>query len=182
MNWLIKNFLRGLVIVVPIALTVYLVVEAFVRIDRLLNLRTPGVGFAATIIGMIVIGALASNFVGRKLLRMTETVFTRAPIVRIIYASIKDLLEAFVGDQKRFDKPVAVALSDDGAIRTLGFVTQDDLSFLSMPGHVAVYLPFSYSMAGGLVVVPSARVQRLDTDSASVMAMVISGGVSRPRS
>jgi len=84
MNWLIKNFLRGLVIVVPIALTVYLVVEAFVRIDRLLNLRTPGVGFAVTIIGVIVIGALATNFVGRKLLQVTEAVFNRAPIVRII--------------------------------------------------------------------------------------------------
>jgi len=179
MNWLIKNFLRGLVIVVPIALTVYLVVEAFVRIDRLLNLRTPGVGFAVTIIGVIVIGALATNFVGRKLLQVTEAVFNRAPIVRIIYASVKDLLEAFVGDKKRFDKPVAVALSEDGAIKTLGFVTQDDLEFLSMPGHVAVYLPFSYSMAGGLVVVPSGRVQRLETDSASMMALVVSGGVSR---
>ena len=179
MNWLIKNFLRGLVIVVPIAITVYLVVEAFMRIDRLLNLHTPGLGFAATILGVIVIGALASNFVGRKLLRITEVIFTRAPIVRIIYASVKDLLEAFVGDKKRFDKPVSVALSDDGAIKTLGFVTQDDLGFLSLPGHVAVYLPFSYSMAGGLVVVPSTRVQRLDTDSASMMALVVSGGVSR---
>jgi len=92
---------------------------------------------------------------------------------------VKDLLEAFVGDKKRFDKPVAVALSEDGAIKTLGFVTQDDLEFLSMPGHVAVYLPFSYSMAGGLVVVPSGRVQRLETDSASMMALVVSGGVSR---
>src|ERR1051325_875134 len=179
MNWLIKNFLRGLVIVVPIALTIYLVVEAFVRIDRLLNLRTPGLGFAITIVGVVVIGVLASNFVGRKLLQITEAVFTRAPIVRIVYASVKALLGPFVGDKKRFDKPVAVSLSEDGAIRTLGFVTQDDLDFLSMPGHVAVYLPFSYSMAGGLVVVPSTRVERLDTDSASMMALVVSGGVSR---
>jgi len=179
MNWLIKHFLRGLVIVVPIALTIYLVTEAFVWIDRLLNLRTPGLGFAVTIVGVIVVGVLASNFVGRKLLRLTETVFTRAPIVRIIYAAVKDLLEAFVGDQKRFDKPVAVALSDDGAVQTLGFVTQEDLGFLAMPGHVAVYLPFSYSMAGGLIVVPKERVRTLDTDSASMMALVVSGGVSR---
>ena len=179
MNWIIKNFLRGLVIVVPIAITVYVVVEAFLRIDRLLELKTPGLGFAATIALIVAVGALATNIVGRTLLRLTETIFTRAPIVRIVYAAVKDLLEAFVGDQKRFDKPVAVSLTPDGAVRSFGFVTQEELDFLAMPGHVAVYMPFSYSMAGGLVVVPRERVERLDADAASMMALVISGGVSR---
>jgi uncharacterized membrane protein len=179
MNWLVKNFLRGLVIVVPIALTVYLLYAAFIRIDRLIAFPTPGVGFLVMIGAIVAIGALASNFVIRKFLQLTEALFTRAPLVRIIYASIKDLLEAFVGDKKRFDKPVAVALSESGDLRTLGFVTQDDLAFLSLPGHVAVYLPFSYSMAGTLVVVPNARVQRLETDSAAVMALIVSGGISR---
>src|SRR5579859_6014488 len=99
MNWIAKNFLRGLVVVVPIALTIYLIYEAFVRIDRLLDLKTPGLGFAATIVGVIAIGALASNFVGREVVRLTETLFTRMPLVRLIYSSIRDLLEAFVGDQ-----------------------------------------------------------------------------------
>jgi uncharacterized membrane protein len=177
MNWLIKNFLRGLVIVVPIALTLYLLYEAFVRIDRLLNLPTPGAGFAITIVAIIAIGAVASNFFVRKFLRLTETLFTRAPLVRLIYASIKDLLEAFVGDKKRFDQPVAVTITE--GVRTLGFITQDDLGFLALPGQIAVYLPFSYSMAGTLVVVARERVEALAVDSASVMALVISGGVSR---
>ncbi|MDP9362337.1 MAG: DUF502 domain-containing protein [Acidobacteriota bacterium] len=185
MNWLIKNFLRGLVIVVPIALTLYLLYEAFVRIDRLVNLPTPGAGFAITIIVIIAIGAMASNFFVRKFLRLTETIFTRAPLVRLIYASIRDLLEAFVGDKKRFDQPVAVTITE--GVRTLGFVTQDDLGFLAMDGQmdgqmagqVAVYLPFSYSMAGTLVIVARERVERLAVDSASVMALVVSGGVSR---
>jgi uncharacterized membrane protein len=177
MNWIVKNFLRGLVIVVPIALTIYLIYEAFIRIDRLLDLKTPGVGFAITIGGIIAIGALASNFVGREFLRLTEALFTRMPLVRLIYASIRDLLEAFVGDQKRFNQPVAVSLAGD--LRAVGFVTQDDLGFLSMAGDVAVYLPFSYSVAGTMVVVPRERVQRLAIDSASVMALVVSGGVSR---
>ena len=99
------------------------------------------------------------------------------PLVRLIYASIHDLLEAFVGDQKRFNQPVAVSLTSE--LRAVGFVTQNDLTFLSMPGEVAVYLPFSYSMAGSLVVVPRDRVQPLAIDSASVMALVVSGGVSR---
>jgi uncharacterized membrane protein len=177
MNWLIKNFLRGLVIVVPIALTIYLLYEAFVRIDRLLALKTPGAGFAITIVAIIAIGAVASNFFVRKFLRLTEVIFTRAPLVRLIYASIKDLLEAFVGDKKRFDQPVAVTITE--GVRTLGFVTQDDLGFLALPGQIAVYLPFSYSMAGTLVVVGRERVERLAVDSGSLMTLVISGGVSR---
>jgi len=177
MNWLIKNFLRGLVIVLPIALTVYLVWIAFQRIDRLLALPVPGAGLGVIVVVLVAIGAVASNFAVRKVLRLTEIVFARAPLVRIVYASIRDLMEAFVGDKKRFDKPVAVALTDD--VMTLGFVTQDDLGFLGLPGRVAVYLPFSYSMAGSLIVVPSARVRQLETDSASIMALVVSGGVSR---
>ncbi|HEY8712262.1 MAG TPA: DUF502 domain-containing protein [Thermoanaerobaculia bacterium] len=179
MNWLLKNFLRGLIIVVPIAITLYILYEAFIRLDRLLTLPTPGLGLLILLGATVMIGALASNIVGRNILRLTEGLFKRAPIVRIIYASIKDLLEAFVGDKKRFDKPVAVSLTAAADIRALGFVTQEDLTFLSLPGHVAVYLPFSYSMAGTLVVVPRARVQRLDADSASIMALVVSGGVSR---
>lgn len=177
MNWIVKNFLRGLIIVVPFALTVYLIYIAFLRIDRLLNLPIRGVGFAVTIILIVLIGALASNFFVRKFLELTEAVFTRAPLVRLVYASIRDLLEAFVGDQKRFNQPVAVSLVD--GVRAIGFMTQEDLGFLSMPGQVAVYLPFSYSMAGTLVIVSSARVDRLAIDSASVMALVVSGGVSR---
>jgi uncharacterized membrane protein len=180
MNWIVKNFLRGLVIVVPIALTIYVFYEAFIRLDRLLPLKIPGAGLAILVVLLILVGALASNFFVRKFLQLTELIFTRAPIVRLIYAAIRDLLEAFVGDTKRFNQPVTVSLTDE--VRTIGFMTQDDLSFLAMPGNVAVYLPFSYSMAGTLVVVPSSRVQRLAIDSASVMALVVSGGVSRAAS
>src|SRR5687767_65666 len=111
MNWLLKNFLRGLVIVVPIALTVYVVYQTLISIDRLLNLKTPGLGIVVIILATILVGALASTFLLRRFVRLTEVVFTRAPIVRLIYSAIKDLLEAFVGDKRRFDRPVAVSLT-----------------------------------------------------------------------
>jgi len=176
-NWLIKHFLRGLVIVVPIAVTVYILYASFLWIDRLIPLRVPGAGFAILIVAIVAVGWLTSNFVGRKFVQLTELLFTRAPLVRLIYAALKDLLEAFVGDHKRFDQPVAVRLTE--GVRTLGFVTQDDLSFLALEGNVAVYLPFAYSMAGSMVIVPAANVERLTVDSASVMALVVSGGISR---
>ena len=177
MNWLLKNFLRGLVIVVPIAVTVYLVVQAFVALDRLLRLPYPGLGVAVLLAATVLIGALAGNFVGRKFFGLTETLFTRAPIVRIVYSSIKDLLEAFVGNKRRFDRPVAVQVSEH--VRTLGFITRDDLTALGMPGEVAVYVPFSYTWDGCLMLVARDRVTPVEADSASILALVVSGGVSR---
>jgi uncharacterized membrane protein len=176
MNWLIKNFLRGLVIVVPIAVTVYLLYQTFVTLDRLLQLPTPGLGIAILIVATIVIGALASNFVGRRVVALTESVFKKAPLVRLIYAAIKDLLEAFVGNKRRFDKPVSVQLTD--AIRIFGFITRDDLGALAAAGDVAVYVPFSYTWDGCLLVVARDSVQLLEADSASIMALIVSGGVS----
>jgi uncharacterized membrane protein len=177
MNWLLKNFLRGLVIVVPIAVTVYLLVQAFVSLDRLLRLTTPGLGLAVLIAATVLIGALAGNFVGRRFFALTEKLFTKAPIVRIVYSAIKDLLEAFVGNKRRFDRPVTVQVTEH--IRTFGFITRDDLSSLGMEGDVAVYVPFSYTWDGCLLVVARDRVQALEADSANIMALVVSGGVSR---
>ncbi|HYH09948.1 MAG TPA: DUF502 domain-containing protein [Thermoanaerobaculia bacterium] len=177
MNWLVKNFLRGLVIVVPIALTVYLVYETFTRLDRLLNLHLPGLGLLVLVVAIVVIGALAGNFVGRRVFALTEKLFTNAPIVRIVYAAIKDLLEAFVGNKRRFDRPVTISVTE--GVKTFGFITRDDLASLGIQGSVAVYVPFSYTWDGCLLVVAKERVTPLDADSASVMALVVSGGVSR---
>jgi uncharacterized membrane protein len=177
MNWLFKHFLRGLIIVVPVAVTLWVIVRAFNSIDQLVGFKVPGIGVVVIVGGTILIGILASNFVGRRFVALTSALFERAPLVGLIYASIKDLLEAFVGDKKRFDRPVAVAIND--GVMTFGFMTQDDLSFLGLPGRVAVYMPFAYSMAGSVVIVEASRVKPLPADSSTVMALIVSGGVSR---
>ena len=177
MNWIIKNFLRGLVIVVPIAVTVYLLVQAFTTLDRLVQMRYPGLGVAVLVLATIVIGALTSNFIGRRLFGLAEKLFTKAPIVRIIYAAIKDLLEAFVGNKRRFDRPVAVMVGDH--VKMFGFITQDDLGTLASKDEIAVYVPFSYTWDGCLLIVARDRVQQLPADSAGVLALVVSGGVSK---
>jgi uncharacterized membrane protein len=177
MNWIIKNFLRGLVIVVPIAVTVYLLVQAFTTLDRLLKLEYPGLGVAVLVLATIGIGVVASNFLGRRVFGLAEKLFTKAPIVRIIYAAIKDLLEAFVGNKRRFDRPVTVMIGD--GVKMFGFITQDDLGAMAAQGDIAVYVPFSYTWDGCLMIVTRDRVQPLSADSASILALVVSGGVSR---
>ena len=179
MKRLLGYFLRGLVLLAPLAVTLYVCVLVFTTIDGWLGLGVPGAGFAATVALVTLVGFLASTLFTRGLaagLDLVERAVTRLPFVRLLYTSTKDLLNAFVGERRRFDRPVVVTLA--GEVRTIGFVTRDDLSHLGLAGQVAVYLPQSYNFAGNLLVVPAAAVAPLPADSADVMAFVVSGGVS----
>jgi uncharacterized membrane protein len=177
---LLKHFLRGLLVTAPVALTLYIVWTIFRIIDGWLRIPIPGAGFAITIVGITLVGFIASNLVARQALAMFEDVLKRLPFVRLLYSSSKDLLSAFVGEKRRFDAPVVVSMYGDGGVKAIGFLTRDSLAEFGLPDHVAVYLPEAYNFAGNLFVVPRARVTRLDAESADVMAFVISGGVARP--
>jgi uncharacterized membrane protein len=101
------------------------------------------------------------------------------PFVRLLYSSAKDMLNAFVGEKRRFDKPVLVSISNDRAVKVLAFLTSDSLEALGIADHVSVYMPQSYGFAGHIVVVPVDRVERINADAAEVMAFIISGGVTQ---
>lgn len=177
MSFLVKNFLRGLIVVVPLAVTVWVLWSGFVAVDRLLGLRVPGLGFAIAVAAVIVVGFLASNLVTRRLFGLVEQLFARAPVVRIVYSSLRDLMEAFVGDRRRFDRPVLLRLTPDGALSAIGFVTREDLA-LAGEERIAVYLPQSYNFAGQLLLVARTSIQPLDLESSRALALVVSGGVS----
>jgi uncharacterized membrane protein len=95
----------------------------------------------------------------------------------MIYSSVKDLVAAFTGDKKKFDKPVVVELVPSGA-KAIGFVTRESLGFLGLPGETAVYFPQSYNFAGSVLIFPSAQVKPLKIDSSEAMRFIISGGIS----
>lgn len=179
MRALINYFLRGLVVVAPLAFTAYVCWRLFVAIDGWLPFAVPGVGFVVTIALFVLIGFLASTFLARGFFSILESLLSRLPFVRLLYTSTKDLLNAFVGEQRRFDKPVLVSIMPEAGGRALGFVTQDSLEHLGLGGQVAVYFPLSYSVAGHMVIFPAARVEPLNADSAEVMAFIVSGGVTR---
>jgi uncharacterized membrane protein len=176
---LFNYFLRGLVVVVPLALTLYVCVVIFTTIDSWLGLPIRGVGFLLAVVLITLVGGLASSLVTRSLLGAVEGMFERLPFVRLLYSSAKDMLNAFVGEKRRFDKPVLVALSEDRAVRVLAFLTSDSLASLGVANSVTVYMPQSYGFAGHILVVPADRVQRIDADAAAVMAFIISGGVTQ---
>lgn len=181
MKRLFGYFLRGLVLLAPIAITLYVCVLVFSTIDSWLGLPVPGSGFLVTIAIITTVGFLASTLLAHgaaRLLGWVEAALTRLPFVRLLYTATKDLLNAFVGERRRFDKPVLVTLVPGSHLQALGFVTQDSLAALGLADHVAVYLPQSYNFAGNLLVIPAHAVTPIAADSAEVMAFIVSGAVT----
>ena len=178
MRSLAGHFLRGLLITAPTAITVYICWLVISTIDGWLGIGVPGAGLLVAVTVITLIGMFASNLVTRSVLSWIDTVLERLPFVRFLYTATKDLLNAFVGEHRRFNRPVRVQLGPAPDLFTLGFVTADRLEPLGLPGYLAVYMPQSYNFAGQLVIVPAERVTPLDADSAEVMAFIVSGGVA----
>jgi uncharacterized membrane protein len=175
---LLNYFVQGLLLLAPLAITVFVCWQTFVTIDGWLGLPIRGAGFLITIALVTVFGFLAGGFLTRRFVGLLEQIMQRLPLVRLLYSSTKDLLNAFVGDKRRFDKPVIVELMPGSNAQAFGFVTQESLDHLGLPGHLAVYFPQSYNFAGSLVVFPAAQVRRLSAESSAVMAFIVSGGVT----
>jgi uncharacterized membrane protein len=178
MKKLLNYFLKGIVFIAPFALTIYVCVRLFTTIDGWLGIPIPGVGFVVTVVLITLFGYLAEGFIKRSWFAVLEGLLERLPFVRLLYSSTRDLLNAFVGEQRRFDKPVIVTPFPGGAARAIGFVTQESLTSMGLNGHVTVYLPQSYNFAGQLLIFPASAVTPLVADSADVMAFIVSGGVT----
>lgn len=179
MKRLLGYFLRGLVITTPAAVTAYVCWKVFQIVDGWLGIRIPGVGFAVTIALITLAGFLGSTILTRGLIGLLDQLLERLPFVRLLYTATKDLLNAFVGEKRRFEVPVFVSLTSGAdSPRLLGFITQSTLAAMGHAEHVAVYCPHSYNFSGQLVVVPRAQVQQVDAQSSEFMAFVVSGGVT----
>ena len=178
MKTLTKYFFRGLLFLAPIVVTIYILFFIFSKIDQIFRLHIPGLGFLLTVVLVTTIGFLVSTFLARGVARIIDNLFSRMPVVKMIYSSIKDLVSAFVGEQKRFDRPVLVNLIPGSAVQIMGFVTRESLENIGMGESIAVYIPQSYNFAGNVLVVPKDLVMPLHIESGKVMAFIVSGGVS----
>lgn len=197
-RFVVRYFLRGLLFVVPLAVTIWILVTVFNKIDGLIQvpaltsktftlfgfelkgetLTRRGVGFLVMLVAVIGVGLLTSNVMTRWLLAKIEELFTHLPVIKQIYTSIKDMIEAFVSEEKKFDKPVLLTFASDPDLEVIGFVTREDMAEFGCPERVAVYVPQSYNFAANLIVVPRERIRPIDLPAGDVMAFVVSGGVS----
>ena len=178
MTRLLNSFFRGLIVLAPAVITVWVFWQVFRIVDEWMGLEIPGAGFAIPLVLITLFGFLTSSVLARWFVALMDNTFNRVPIVRLVYSSTKDLLDAFVGEKRRFDRPVVVQTSADGVEKAFGFVTTEAMSRFGLDDHVTVYLPFSYTFTGVIRIYPTRNVRPLDTDSAELMAFVVSGGVT----
>ncbi len=178
---LASYFGKGLLVFLPIVGTSVAIVATLRWLDSMISLPIPGLGILILLSAILITGFLASNMFGAAILHWTEEGIRKLPVASLLYFSIKDLLGAFVGEKKSFDRPVMVRLDKDGDVRVFGFVTCASFDDARLKGRVAVYLPQAYNFAGNVVIVPEAHVESVDADPAQFMAFVVSGGVSEMR-
>jgi len=178
MRHLVRYFLRGLIVFVPAVVSVLVLWTVFLKVDGLLGIPFPGAGFVATVTAVTLVGFLASNFVTQRAFDLLDRVFQRVPFVKLVYGSVRDLVNAFVGERKGFDRPVSVALAGADGPLLVGFATRETLEAPGLEELVAVYVPQSYAFAGHVLLVPRSHVTPLASTSADTMAFIVSGGVS----
>lgn len=194
---IVQYFFQGVILIAPIGVTLYVVIWLFTLVDNILpdilytffpkwmtdpdgSLRSiPGLGFLLVVVLVTFIGWISSSFIVSRIVSVLDKILEQTPGIKYIYSSVKDFLEAFGGNRKKFDKPVFVNVDAENTWR-IGFITQSDVAQFNMPGHVAVYVPLSYSLTGVVYFVPKEKVKPVQNmNSAEAMKFVISGGVSQ---
>ncbi len=184
MKFFLKYFLRGLIFAAPVGVVVLLLISLSTWIEAKveeshLHWYIFLIGLAAIIFLLFLLGYVGSTLLIRPIRRIVDQALKRIPLINFIYTSLSDLMNAFVGDKKKFNKPVLVKLNKITDEERLGFITQEDLEDLDMPGKVAIYFPHSYAFSGTLSIFPKENVTRLNASGASTMKFIVSGGVTK---
>ena len=185
---LINSFLQGLLLLVPVSVTIWVIYSIFELIDNLLTdpikkvigINIPGLGLVFLIIVISLVGLLGSTIIFKPVVSYFDDLLARAPLVKIIYTSTKDLISAFVGQKRSFKEPVLVRMSKEWEVERVGYITNRSLAALGEPGEkVAVYLPHAYAWSGNLYIVPAENVKLIKAPSMEVMKFIISAGVTK---
>ncbi|MCF8222870.1 MAG: DUF502 domain-containing protein [Bacteroidales bacterium] len=186
MKKIFRFLLQGILFIAPLGITVYFLYLGFKFIDgllqewlyQILNIRIPGLGLVAIILLLILIGFLGQTFIARPFKAVFNKLFKKIPILKVIYSAFSDLFSAFIGKEKKFNKPVVVNVNRELGLDKLGFMTENDLSLINEKGKVAVYFPHSYNWSGELFLVPSELVREIDVPAGDVMKFIVSAGVA----
>ena len=193
---IVKYLLQGLLVIAPIAVTIYAIYWVVSTVDNWLPIfRQPvkdfeghtigyevknyGLGFVIVIVSVILIGYLSSFFIQSRIFSLFDKWLEKTPGVKYIYSSVRDFFEAFAGNKKKFTHNV-LACVDDTDVWRVGFITQEDMRIFGMENYVAVYLPMAYSVAGNVYIVPKERIRPITSISAAQsMKFAVSGGVTQ---
>ncbi len=180
------QFLTGVLVVVPIGATILILVWIFTQIDGILHLQAvierifgrpvPGVGFGITIVLIYLIGVIASNVVGKRLISYGESLVGKVPLVRPLYSGIKQILEGFSAPSKTGLMQAVLVEFPRKGIWTIGFITNESVT-QSGETQLNIFVPTSPNpMSGFLQIVSEDEVIRTDIPVDEALKMIISAG------
>lgn len=190
-----QYFLQGLLVIAPIAITVYTIYWVVSKVDSWIPIfRQPirdvqgniiayevknyGLGFVIIIVTVILIGYLSSYLIQTRIFNLFDSWLEKTPGVKFIYSSVRDFFGAFAGDKKKFNKAVlANVFAED--VWIVGFLTDEEMNKFEMGSDkVAVYVPQAYNFAGQLYILPRSRVRHIENiTSGEAMKYAVTGGV-----
>ena len=185
MKTFFNYFIRGLLLFFPVFATFYVIYVTINWLNISLNnllfnwlqYDIPGLGIITVILLLSLLGFVFKLCITQPIVNFFEGLLSKTPIIKFIYSAIKDLTEAFVGDKKKFNRPVIVSISE--GVERFGFLTNEHLSNLGIADRVAVYCPHSYNFSGNLYIVHPSKVHILEENPSDVMKFVISAGVTQ---
>jgi uncharacterized membrane protein len=189
MQWLRRNFLAGFFVTVPLFISIAALIWIFGVVDglttpfydRLLGRRIPGLGILSTATVVVLVGAIATNVIGKRVLQRTEGWLLRVPVFRTIYAPVKQLVVAFSPDNESGFKRV-VMVEDVRRGYVLGFLTRE---FAVDRGHgpeplLAVYVPTNHLYLGDIIICEPARATFPDISVEDGIRIFLTGGMALP--
>lgn len=179
----LRSLLQGFAILGPIAATIWLIWYLVSAIDSLVpsvSQKIPGLIFVLVILFTAIIGFLGTKFfLGRLLVSAIENLLEHTPGIKYIYTSIKEVVDSFTGDKKKFKNPVWVKVNTTPEMWRIGFITQTDLSEVGLANKIAVYLPHSYAISGWVIFIDSHNITKVEgMNAAEAMKFAVSGGVA----
>jgi len=186
MKKLINYFLQGILYIAPIGVTAYIIYLVFSFVDSLLKeylqdllgIYIPGLGLLIVIVLLILIGLIGQTIIARPVKFLFKRLLRRMPLLKLIFSAFNDLFSAFVGKERKFNRPVLVLVNPVSNLQKLGFLTEEDLSLIDENDKVAVYFPHSYNFSGELFIVPKKQLRPVDLNPAEVMKFIVSAGVA----
>lgn len=187
-QWLRRSFIAGFFVTVPLFITVAAFIWIFGIVDgltsafytRLLGREVPGLGIVTTAVGVLIVGTVATNVIGRRILQQADSYLLRVPVFRTIYAPVKQLVVAFSPDNEMgFKRVVLVQIRDS---RSLGFLTKEfTIDGAEGPERlVAIYVPTNHLYLGDIVVCRPEQVSFPDISVEEGLRIFLTAGMALP--
>jgi uncharacterized membrane protein len=187
MKRIIRYFIQGLIIIAPSFITIYIIYLIFNFLDGyiqtylegFIKVHIPGLGLVALLVLITLLGFLGQSVFFKPFQIILDRILANAPLVKVVYSALRDLISAFAGKEKKFNQPVMVKVNMISDLEKMGFMTCEDLKEMDVIDKVAVYFPHSYNFSGEMFIVPREHVRLLNISSSDAMKFIVSGGVTK---